>query len=194
MYDPATKYVTIENTFLTSDNNIEGLGYWSKRNRLMLACKGSPSAKHKYERSKAVYDFDIAENKLKKKPMFLITKDKIKEYVTAKNATGLMNKLHQQVRIKDAMNFAPSGIAVHPTSQHIYIISSHGHTLFVVDEKGKILHIEFLNQSKFHQPEGIVFDLDGTLYISNEGEKAKASILEFREIPKNNPGKLKTKK
>ncbi len=178
--DPSSHQVTIENTFLTSANDVEGLSYWSKKNRLMIACKGSPSGKNKYKKSKAVYDFDLGKNKLKKKPMFLITHEKIKDFIAAKNASGIKEKILKKIQINDALSFAPSGIAVHPISQYIYILSANGKTLFVVDENGEILHIEFLQKSKFIKPEGIAIDSDGTLYISNEGKEAKASLMKFQ--------------
>ncbi len=179
VFDPATYHVEIKNTFLTSANNVEGLSYWPKRNRLLIACKGSPSGKHQYKKSKAIYDFDIAEMKLKKKPMFLITKEKIKDFIANTNATGITAKFLKEIQINDALSFAPSGIAVHPFSQNIYILSAHGNTLFVVDENGIILHIEFLSKTKFRQPEGIAIDKDGTLYISNEGKNANGNLMRF---------------
>lgn len=178
-YDPITKKTRIENTFLTAANDVEGLSYWSKRHRLLIACKGSPSGKNNYKKAKAIYDFDLKENKLKKKPMFLISKKKIKAFINAKKGTGFFEKLGQQSQLKDALNFSPSGIAVHPISQNIYMLSAVGNTLFVVNEKGDILHIEFLNTMNFRKPEGITFDKNGLLYISNEGKKGNANLMSF---------------
>ena len=39
-----------------------------------------------------------------------------------------------------------------------------------------------LNYSHFQQPEGISFDINGDLYISNEAKGGKANILKFNYL------------
>jgi uncharacterized protein YjiK len=80
-----------------------------------------------------------------------------------------------QLRIR---KFAPSGIAVHPDSKEYYILSSQGKTLVVVDDQNKIKHIEFL-KSQHAQPEGICFDDQAKLYISNEARGLSPKIFMY---------------
>ena len=72
---------------------------------------------------------------------------------------------------KDKLEFAPSGIAVHPKTQNIYVLSSQGKTLVVLHSDGQIAHIEKLEKEIHPQPEGICFDQEGNLFISNEGKE-----------------------
>ena len=48
--------------------------------------------------------------------------------------------------------------------------------------KGKLQKVYSLNYSHFQQPEGISFDINGDLYISNEAKGGKANILNFNYL------------
>jgi uncharacterized protein YjiK len=78
------------------------------------------------------------------------------------------------------MKFSPSAIAVHPITGEIYVTSSKGKLLLVLDRQGRIVHLEKLKKSLHTQPEGICFDADGTMFIANEGKDGKAKIYKFR--------------
>ena len=80
---------------------------------------------------------------------------------------------------KDSRNFAPSGIAIHPINQHIYILASQGKALAVFTPKGQLTHLVKLDTSLFQQPEGITFLPNGKLLIANEAKNQKATILQF---------------
>lgn len=76
--------------------------------------------------------------------------------------------------------FHPSCIAKNPLTHEWYIISSVNKLLVVLDEQWKITASFPLNPSMFKQPEGIAFNAQGDLYISNEGALGTANILVFR--------------
>jgi uncharacterized protein YjiK len=161
---------------------MEGLVYDRETNSLLLACKGKPGLKNgeKYEGFKAIYSFGLDELKLNTTPKYLIdlsvieafrSQGAIREfYIKATKKTGL---------ISDALFFEPSGIAIHPQTNHLYIISHTAKLLLVLNREAVIVHIQKLNPSLFNQPEGICFSPDGTLFISNEGGKGQGSILKF---------------
>ena len=73
----------------------------------------------------------------------------------------------------------PSGIEIHPLNQHIYIITSVGKLLIVLDKKGRLIDVAKLPKKLFKQAEGISFDTNGDLYISNEGVSGRGNILKF---------------
>ena len=75
--------------------------------------------------------------------------------------------------------FAPSGIAVHPLTGELYIISSQGKKLLILSAVGEKLALVALDENLFRQPEGICFMPNGDLYISSEGEKGDGYILKF---------------
>lgn len=66
--------------------------------------------------------------------------------------------------------FRPSGLAQHKLTREWYIISSVNNTLLVSDSSWNIRHSYYLHPSIFEQPEGIGFDHQHNLYISNEGK------------------------
>ena len=70
--------------------------------------------------------------------------------------------------------FNPSGIAIHPQSNDLYIIGSKGEKMIVCYTlKGHFKGAWRLNKSQFSQPEGIALMQSGELVISSEGKKGK---------------------
>jgi uncharacterized protein YjiK len=136
----------------------EGLGYEPKTNCLLLATK-------EMKGDKTIYQFDLKNEILSEK--FKISKKDI-----SKNG-------------KDGKEFKPSGIAVHPISEDIYVLASAGKKLLVFNSVGKIQFQYNLNKDQFPQPEGICFTPSGELIIASEGKNGQASISYFSFLPKN---------
>jgi hypothetical protein len=67
------------------------------------------------------------------------------------------------------IKFHPSALAWNPRTNEWYIISSINKLLVVCDSNWKVTATYKLNPAMYHQPEGIAFDKNGNLYISNEG-------------------------
>jgi hypothetical protein len=80
----------------------------------------------------------------------------------------------------DKISFHPSAITRNPVSNDWYILSSVNKILVVADAKWKIRHVYKLDQNLFTQPEGIIFDDQNNMYISNEGHMPQpGNILKF---------------
>jgi hypothetical protein len=80
----------------------------------------------------------------------------------------------------DKISFHPSAITRNPVSNDWYILSSVNKVLVVADAKWKIRHAYKLDQNLFTQPEGITFDDQNNMYISNEGHAPQpGNILKF---------------
>jgi uncharacterized protein YjiK len=75
--------------------------------------------------------------------------------------------------------FAPSGIAIHPTTNEIFVISSKGKKLLILSPEGDKNTLIELNPKTLIQPEGICFTPNGDLYISSEGTNSNGYILKF---------------
>jgi uncharacterized protein YjiK len=170
------------NTPLSVKNDCEGLGYDSISNSLLIACKGSPSIndENKYTGKKAIYQFDLEEKALNTTPFLLIDLDEVLNLENKNAYEKLSYKLAKEIDPSGDVRFQPSGIAVNPHTQNIYIIASVGNSLIVFNRSGDILKIEKLNKKLFRQPEGICFKPNGDLLISNEGDGGKAKILVFK--------------
>jgi hypothetical protein len=81
---------------------------------------------------------------------------------------------------KKKNDFRPSALAKNPLTGQWYILSSVNKLLVVTDASWKVVNTYPLS-SQFLQPEGIAFDKQGNLYISNEGDKVtNGNILMFK--------------
>ncbi|MBN2480411.1 MAG: SdiA-regulated domain-containing protein [Bacteroidales bacterium] len=174
------------NTSLSKKNDTEGLTYDRVSNSLFIACKGSPSVEkdNPYKGFKAVYQFDLGEMNIDQKPYILVDLNSFESYRDA----GMFTRFSLWVAralglIESETSFHPSGIAIHPVRDEIYLISSQGKILVILDRQGKVLDLHELDPGIFRQPEGICFSPSGDLFIANEGKGGKGYILKF--IPKN---------
>jgi len=151
------------NHHLEKEDDAEGLGYDQKKQQLLIACKNGKNGERK------IYPFDIQLDSLFEEPRFIISKKEAMAYLSAHPELKKWKKLHK--KFKDKLEFAPSGVAVHPKTQDIYVLSSQGKTLVVLHADGQIAHMEKLEKEIHPQPEGICFDQEGNLFISNEGKE-----------------------
>lgn len=124
------------------------------------------------------------------KSLLLVTKEKEKDkndnktiyaYALKNNEFSKYMTITEEMVIgKDGKKtFAPSGIAVHPITGELYIISSQGKKLLILSPKGEKNALFELDEKTFVQPEGICFAPNGDLYISSEGIEKNAFILKF---------------
>jgi uncharacterized protein YjiK len=168
-------------TGLSKKNDTEGLAYDRGNHQLLIACKGHPHINEKDgTHQKAIYSFDIENKILNPDPILIIELDTLKDLKDYNLFSSLGIRIMSYFdENKGDVTFQPSDIAVHPISGNYYIISAVGDLLLVYSPGGKLLAVVTLADSIFKQAEGICFDTDGDLYISNEGGEGKANILKF---------------
>lgn len=76
--------------------------------------------------------------------------------------------------------FHPSALAKNPLTGEWFVVSSVNKVLLVTDSKWKIKGAYHLSSNIYNQPEGIAFDRDANLFISNEGSETQlGNILRF---------------
>ena len=148
--NPVTKELP---TSLDKKNNTEGICADPTTGDLLIACKNESGIEDAKKSSRAIYEFDLSKEKLKDNPFLVLTKKDLKEAVGEK------------------LEFNPSGIAIHPTTNDIYILSTKGTKgLLQYTHDGKFKSFQPINEDLMPQPEGICFAPDGKLYISTEGK------------------------
>jgi uncharacterized protein YjiK len=135
-------------TGLSNSFEIEGMCYDPKTHSLLLASKGF--AGRGIKNARAVYSFDLKNNKLSDQPRFLIS----------------LSELKKKYKIKD---FSPSGMERDDKSGNFLILSSKEKGVLEIDEKGNLVAFKELDKDAHPQPEGITILRDGTLLISDEG-------------------------
>lgn len=144
-----------------SKNDVEGLGYDPITNHLLIALKNDGDIKGVDVKGKAIYGFHIPSQEFNRTPIHTITHKDLKRV------------------LGDKYKFNPSGVAVHPITQEVYVIAASGQALLVFSPDGQPLHLSRLKSKIFPQPEGIAFSPNGDLYISSEAEGKGGTILKF---------------
>jgi len=142
-------------TSLKIENDVEGLCYDKTTNSLLLACKNEPGMGN--ANSRTIYSFNLKKMSLERSPRFVIS----------------LKELMQKFGFK---NFAPSGIEKNPLNGNFFVLSSNPPSVIELNPQGKILAATRLNPKVNPQPEGITFLKDGTMLISDEGQKHSGTI------------------
>ena len=169
--------VTKFNTALTSENDVEGLAYDTRNNRLLLACKRDASDDGNDKDGRYVYAFSLSTHALSAQPVMAITRAAVAEHLSVCPLTAGYNKLRDFFLDRPEYDLAPSAIAIHPLTGQVFITSSVGKVLMVLSAEGEIEHLERLDKEFFPQPEGLAFTPDGTLYVSTEAKKSAPARL-----------------
>jgi uncharacterized protein YjiK len=79
------------------------------------------------------------------------------------------------------LKFHPSALAKNPKTGDWYVVSSVNRLLLIANDNWNVKEVFRLKASDFRQPEGIAFDSEANLYISNEGDKiSKGNVLKFK--------------
>ena len=158
-------------TKLSKENNVEGLCFDDANSSILLICKDHPGSALNHKEFKAIYRFDTKTNKLDDEPFIKIPLAKIE-------------KMQGQTdgKKEGKVNFHPSGIAIHPITGNYFVIASAGKLIVELNKSHDIVNVNSLPKDIFTQPEGIAFDKEGGLYISNEGKGERASIVYFKKI------------
>jgi uncharacterized protein YjiK len=173
------------NFFLNDDNDVEGLAYDKANNRLLLACKAQAGHEVEYPHKRGIYAFDLSKKVMEEQPVYFVDADSVRHYLDQDPGIRKLEKLVAFFDPDEAFGFSPSAIAIHPLSGHLYITSSVGKMLLVLDTTGRILHIEKLSKKVHPQPEGLCFDPNGGLYLSNEGKGGAPKFYRFNYKPRN---------
>ncbi|MFO7613907.1 MAG: hypothetical protein R6W71_04630 [Bacteroidales bacterium] len=175
----ASPEVTEYKTPLKGRNDAEGLAYDPLRHSLLIACKGEPfTDKRDGRRHRAVYRFDLETRQMDPEPFLLIDLDTLRSYqdLSAITLWGMEVMAYFNPPEGDRI-FAPSGIAIHPKTEDIYILGSVGKLLLVFSGEKELRAIVSLDPGTFPKPEGICFSPDGTLYIASEGKGGEGRII-----------------
>lgn len=144
--------ITEHPTGLTSDQDVEGLCYDMKNNRLLLAIKEKEPDSEDY---KGIYAVDTETMEMNATPVFKLQFD---------------DPIFEQTDVKNKYDrFMPSEISIHPKTGNIYMLEGRVPKLLILDSEANPEKLYFLNVNDFEQPEGLTFDPSGNIYLSNEG-------------------------
>jgi hypothetical protein len=142
----------------------EGL-YADEGGKLIALCKNCPEDDQREEVTAYTLQYD-AKHELAVTGHFLIQAD------ASKVKSG-----------RKKVRFHPSALARHPLTKEWYVLSSVNKALLVLDSQWKLKNTYQLDPILFKQPEGLAFDRQGNMYVSNEGHGGNANVLVFSYKP-----------
>jgi uncharacterized protein YjiK len=149
-------------THLSDDHDTEGLFYEKDKDLLLIACKAETDEFYGY---RTIFSLKPGEKDIDRKPFLLIDEE------------DLLEKLHVKYGNRLGSRFKPSGLARHPETGDLYILSAANSILAVYDEKQNLKETVRLPYAHTNQMEGICFAPDGTLFISSEGGTGKIAVF-----------------
>lgn len=144
---------------------------------LLIACKEGDRER------RTIYRFDTEMPESPASLFLEINLSEIEERLITTELDKISMSLHKLLDPQGSAGiFYPSGIAVHPVTQEIYILSAKSRLLVVYSQEGRLQEVEELRHERFIQPEAITFTPDANLFIGNEGGGGKANILKFTYV------------
>jgi len=142
------------------DSDFETLYFDESRNSLVMLCK---SCRLREKNGKIpAFCFNLQTLKFDKDPCYEFDTRRVRQLVNNKY-----------------LDCRPSAAAVHPLLNKLFVLCSIGKVLVICDLNGKVLEAFQLDPSFFPQPEGITFAPNGDMYISNEGQSGRGTIVRF---------------
>ncbi|WP_316752299.1 SdiA-regulated domain-containing protein [Pedobacter gandavensis] len=149
---------------LVPKGEYESLYADSETNKVYVLCKSCPVDKKKKTVTGYVLNYESKLDSLIPESTFSIDLEQLK---------ALNPKLKASL--------SPSALTKNPKTKEWYILASANKLLVIADENWKVKAVHRLNSSIYNQPEGIAFDKDMNLYISNEGDElTNGNILKFK--------------
>ncbi len=142
----------------------EGLYADAKQNSLYVLCK--KCADDKPSKEVSGYILQMLNDSLTNTSSFTIDVRQIQPLTQKKN-----------------VKFHPSALAFNEYTSEWFILSASNKMLVITDDGWKVKQVLELDPGTFLQPEGIAFDSEHNLYISNEGDDLKnGNVLKFKFI------------
>lgn len=136
-------------------------------NQVYFLCKNCKSDKKEHNMSGSIFTWDPLKKNLISSGHF---------------AMDLSKLIDQEVILRTGLK--ASALTRNPHTGEWYILSSVNKLLVVATPDWKVKSTYHLNSSIFIQPEGLAFDNEMNLYISNEGDELSAgNILKFKFKP-----------
>ncbi len=143
-------------------NEMEALEIDLQNKRLLFAVKEYNNRKD----AKGIYTFDlVTEMTIKERFFTLDGNDEIYKELRGGRSSGIIR---------------PSSIRFHPETGELYVLEGNQPKLIILDGNGNETKIHLFDTETFPQPEGLAFDKENRLYISNESRRQPANILRVK--------------
>lgn len=161
---------TTHATGLTAANEPEGLAYDAASGQLLVACKSEPGAGLDATK-RAVYRLNPQTYRIEPQPAYVLDVPAILAADPGQQQGKKGPKVSQ---------YAPSAVAIHPRTGHVFVLSARGNGLVELDKQGKVVAVQTLPAKLFPQPEGLTFAPNGDLFVSSEAGKKGGQGVVYR--------------
>lgn len=156
----------------------EGLFYNSATGLLLIACKGKFGKGLTNQFRREIHQFDPKKKELKGQMLYSIKIDSVIAFAENKGI-DLPKKTKNNVE-QSNFKLRMSGLAIHPQTKDVYILSAFDNAVLIFHEDGELKHIVLLNERIFPRPEGIDFLSNGDLLIANENKEDGGTIVHLK--------------
>ncbi len=156
---------------LPRGTDVEGLGYNAQTGSLLLCIKDFQNESSSPTLIKGWVHWNPAKDKPEPE-VCGISREALRQGILEETDRKVKGRLIDWLDQKEGrFPLGPSGLAMHPTTHEIWMLSARGKLLLVFDANGVYQRLYSLNPSIFPQPEGIAFNQRGDLFIASEGKK-----------------------
>ena len=160
------------------NHDIEGLGYDARYDRVLVSPKDFIKGSKEGRDERVLYAFGPDDPLHRTGPVLRLS---IEDLLSQARASGLAvpQRKTDKGRAVPALKLRYSSVAVHPFSDHYYLLSAVDRTLLVVDREGGLIALELLDEELLPKPEGITFMANGDLILSSEGKCISTVIVRY---------------
>jgi uncharacterized protein YjiK len=159
-------------------HNIEGLAYDERMGRVLVAPKDITKGDKAVRDRRDVFAFDKTTHALLPAPVLTFSVENVMRQAMAKGIR-IPTRTTPKGREVPALKFRMASIAVHPRSDHYYILSAADHTLLVLDRKGGFVDLHLLDETLLPKPEGITFLPNGDMILTSEGKGTPPRLVRY---------------
>lgn len=157
------------------DCDVEGLHFLKDENSLLVACKEGTG-----EDKREIFRFSLESRSLDQEPYRTLSLKDIEDKLLQTDLDKVSVQIRKLLDSKGESGILfPSGIAIHPKTSDLYVLSAKSKLLVVYSAEGSLKEVVELRNELFLQPEAIAFTPNGDLYIGNEGSGGEPNILKF---------------
>ncbi len=179
----------------TPQRDLEGLCFDPLRNLLLIVPKdvalpepppkdagkaaerAAKQARKEKEDERVLWGFDTKTRTVLEEPVVRLSIPRI--LAQAEGNADLPTRESKKGKPRPDLKLRFSGVAVHPQTHEIWMLSSADHLVLAFARSGDLRVLRALDPKLFPKPEGITFLPDGSLVLSTEGEDGPARMCVY---------------
>lgn len=163
------------------NKNIEGLGYDERSGAVLISPKDFMKGTKEGRDERVIYALDPKSPDHAVSVVLRLSVDGLVEQADRKGIATPKRKKGDGQEVS-ALKLRYSSIAVHPTTDHFYLLSAADQTLLVVDRQGSLIDLVLLDATLLPKPEGITFMPNGDMWLSSEGKGSKPVLIRYAMV------------